>query len=161
MKSALAAMLLAALIASAGCTGCTHNSMPTPDKAGQKEAQASPPKAISDIAHESVKSVVTIVTADATGRTMGLRSGPMRRPWSRQSSPSLHGLISQAFSIGNARGAAPSTGARYRLAVGESLAVTHVAIRHSFPESGLASLWAATGRRHSFHRVTTVFRYAT
>ena len=73
MRSVLAVMLLTGLI---GSTGCTHNSAPTHDKAQQQEAAQAPPrKAISDIAHDSVKSVVTIVTADSTGRTMGRGSG--------------------------------------------------------------------------------------
>jgi S1-C subfamily serine protease len=72
MKSALVVMLFMALIAS---TGCSNNSTPTRDKTGPHEAQPSPAKAVSDIAHDSVKSVVTIVTTDAAGRTMGQGSG--------------------------------------------------------------------------------------
>ncbi len=72
MRSTLALVLATGLIAS---TSCTHNSTPTHDTAGQHATQPSPPRAVSDIAHDSVKSVVTIVTADAAGRTMGRGSG--------------------------------------------------------------------------------------
>src|SRR5713101_5965874 len=82
----------------------------------------------------------------------------MCRPWLRRGSPTLHGLISQAFLTGNARGAALSIAARYRLAVGKSLVVTHVVIRRSSPESGLACLGATTDRSRSFVRLTIVFR---
>jgi S1-C subfamily serine protease len=59
-------LMLAILVAS---SGCTRNSAPT------QEQQRSSQRAISDIAHDSVKSVVTVVTYDATGRTLGLGSG--------------------------------------------------------------------------------------
>jgi S1-C subfamily serine protease len=72
MKSALAVTLLATLIAS---TGCAHNSTPTPDKARQQETPVPARRTISDIAHDSLKSVVTIVTADAAGRTLEQGSG--------------------------------------------------------------------------------------
>jgi S1-C subfamily serine protease len=72
MKSAIAVTLLAALIAS---NGCTRNSTPTPDKARLQEAQVPPRRTISDIARDSLKSVVTIVTTDAAGGTLEQGSG--------------------------------------------------------------------------------------
>jgi S1-C subfamily serine protease len=51
---------------------CTHSK---PTHEGEQQPQAVPQKAISDIAHDSLKSVVTIVTTDSAGRSLEQGSG--------------------------------------------------------------------------------------
>jgi len=74
MKSAPAAILALFLAVLIGSTGC-NNSSPTHDKAEPQEPQVLHQRTISDIAHDSLKSVVTVVTSDATGRPFEQGSG--------------------------------------------------------------------------------------
>jgi len=67
MRSSVVLILLA-LLASLECS----RSRSTTEKASQ---HATAERTVSDIAHDSLKSVVTIVTADATGRPLEQGSG--------------------------------------------------------------------------------------
>lgn len=75
MKSPMAANLALSLAVLIGPTGCSHKTPVPEEKAGSEQPRAATQRTVSDIAHDSLRSVVTVITSDAGGQPLAQGSG--------------------------------------------------------------------------------------